>query len=105
VEVGEDLPDDRLQLRAEQEQNRTVTTEQTESGRAKNRSSASHRANLRVGILERSVGGHMFDDVSQNCVDLAFLRVRRRVSKHEEELENGSFSPLLMDKKAASYSQ
>lgn len=30
-------------------------------------------AHLRVGILKRPVGGHVFDDVSQNGVDLTFL--------------------------------
>lgn len=45
MEVGEDLPDHRLQLR--------------------------------IGVLKRPVGGHVFDDVSQDRVDFPFLRAKQ----------------------------
>lgn len=70
VEVGEDLPDHRLQLHAEQSR---VSTEQV-AGRGRTVPFLKAAANLRIGVLERPVRSHVFDDVSQNGVDLTFLR-------------------------------
>lgn len=69
VEVNEDFPDHRLQLRTKN--TRSDLTDNSKNRR--NTSSSLPASNLRVGVLERSVWGHVFDDVGQDGVDLAFL--------------------------------
>ena len=41
-------------------------------------------ANLRIGVLERPVRGHVFDDVSHNGVDLTFLKEKEKTVRKEK---------------------
>lgn len=64
MEVLQDLPYRRLQLQEHRGREGPTGSLLRERRRA---------AYLRISVLKRPVGGHVFDDVSQDGIDLTFL--------------------------------
>lgn len=84
MEVGENLSDHRLQL-----WNKNKVGVTAEQGCARKRQGARGKqraAHLRISILKPPVRGHVFDDVSKNGVDLAFLKEREHFISTEHNM-------------------